>query len=38
MTEMRVAVELVEQGVPNDDIILGFQSPQMREYTGYGVA
>ncbi|AFZ12041.1 XisI protein [Crinalium epipsammum PCC 9333] len=37
MTEMRVAQELVEQGVPQDDIILGFQAPQMREYTGYGV-
>ncbi|OYD93264.1 XisI protein [Nostoc sp. 'Peltigera membranacea cyanobiont' 210A] len=37
MTEMRVAQELVEQGVPKDDIVLGFQSPQMREYTGYGV-
>jgi hypothetical protein len=37
MTEMRVAQELVERGVPKDDIILGFQAPQMREYTGYGV-
>jgi len=37
MTEMKVAQELVERGVPKDDIILGFQAPQMREYTGYGV-
>mgnify|MGYP001082135958 CR=1 FL=1 len=37
MTEMRVGQELVERGVPKDDIILGFQAPQMREYTGYGV-
>lgn len=37
MTEMRVAQELVDRGVPKDDIILGFQAPQMREYTGYGV-
>ncbi len=37
MTEMRVAQELVEQGIPKDDIILGFQVSQMREYTGYGV-
>lgn len=36
MTEMRVAQELVEQGVPKENIILGFQAPQMREYTGYG--
>jgi hypothetical protein len=37
MTEMRVAQELVDRGVPKDDIILGFQATQMREYTGYGV-
>jgi hypothetical protein len=37
MTEMRVAQELVERGVTKDDIVLGFQSPEMREYTGYGV-
>ena len=37
MTEMRVAQELVEQGVSKDDIVLGFQAPQMREYTGYGI-
>ncbi|XWK89399.1 MAG: XisI protein [Phormidium sp.] len=37
MTEMRVAQELVERGVPKDDIILGFQAPEMREYTGYGI-
>lgn len=37
MTEMRVAQELVELGVPKDDIVIGFQSPEMREYTGYGV-
>lgn len=37
MTEMRVAHELVEKGVSKDDIVLGFQAPEMREYTGYGV-
>ncbi|HBE21798.1 MAG TPA: XisI protein [Cyanobacteria bacterium UBA11149] len=37
MTEMRVAQELVERGVSKDDIVLGFQAPEMREYTGYGV-
>ena len=37
MTEMRVAQELVEQGVSKDDIVLGFQAPEMREYTDYGV-
>ncbi|MGD1717629.1 XisI protein [Dapis sp. BLCC M172] len=38
MTEMRIAEKLVEQGVPKEDIILGFQAPEMREYTDYGVA
>lgn len=38
MTEMRVAQELVEQGVKKEDIVLGFQAPEMRQYTGYGVA
>jgi hypothetical protein len=34
---MRVAQELVERGVAKDDIVLGFQAPEMREYTDYGV-
>lgn len=38
MTEMRVAQELVDLGVAKEDIVLGFQSPEMREYTGYAVA
>ncbi len=37
-TEMRVAHELVAMGVPKEDIILGFQAPYVREYTGFGVA
>lgn len=37
MTEMMVAQELVARGVGKEDIILGFQAPEMREYTGYGV-
>ncbi|MFM6040572.1 MAG: element excision factor XisI family protein [Sphaerospermopsis kisseleviana] len=35
---MMVAEELVARGVAKEDIILGFQAPEMREYTGYGVA
>ncbi|MGK7917234.1 MAG: XisI protein [Prochloraceae cyanobacterium] len=38
MTEMRVAKELVERGVEKENIVLGFQAPEMREYTGYAVA
>ena len=37
-TEMRVAHELMARGVPKEDIILGFQAPYVREYTGFGVA
>jgi hypothetical protein len=37
-TEMRIAKELVDLGVAKEDIVLGFQAPQMREYTDYGVA
>ncbi len=37
MTEMRTAQELVELGVAKEDIVLGFQAPEMREYTDYGV-
>lgn len=38
MTEMRIAQELVERGVVKEDIVLGFQAPEMRQYTGYAVA
>jgi hypothetical protein len=38
MTEMSIASELVKRGIPKEDIILGFQAPELREYTGYGVA
>ncbi len=35
MTEWRVAHELVDRGVAKEDIVLGFQAPDMREYTDY---
>lgn len=38
MTEMRVAQELVDRGVEKENIVLGFQAPEMRQYTGYAVA
>ena len=38
MTEMRVAQELVDRGVKKEDIVLGFQAPEIREYTDYAVA
>ena len=38
MTEMRVAEELVTQGISKKDIVLGFQAPEIRKYTDYAVA
>ena len=37
-TEMRIAQELVEKGLAKEDIVLGFQSPEMRQYTEYASA
>jgi hypothetical protein len=37
-TELQIAQELAAMGVPKQDIILGFQAPYVREYTGFGVA
>ncbi len=37
-TNRPVAEELVEAGVPPEDIILGFHPPQVRQYTDFGVA
>jgi XisI protein len=37
-TELQIAQELAAMGIPREDIILGFQAPYVREYTGYGVA
>ncbi len=36
-TEDDIAVDLVAAGVPKDDIVLGFQSPFMRQFTEYAV-
>lgn len=35
MTEMRVAQELVKRGVKREHIVLGFQAPDVRQYTEY---
>ena len=37
-TELGVATELVEAGVPKDRIILGFKSPERRKDTEFAVA
>ena len=33
-----VTEELLEAGVPKSDIVLGFQPPEVRPYTGYGIS
>jgi hypothetical protein len=38
MTEADIAQELIEMGVPKEDVILGLHPPYKRPYTGYGVA
>ena len=38
MTDVDLAQELLEMGVPKDDIVLGLQPSYKRPYTGYKVA
>ena len=37
-TDIDIGQELIEMGVPKEDIILGIHPPYKRPYTGYGVA
>jgi len=37
-TEDDIAAELVALGVPKHDIILGFHTPLLRQYTEYAVS
>jgi len=37
-TEDGIATELVEAGVPNEDIVLAFHEPEMRQYTDFAAA
>ncbi|MFB2882236.1 XisI protein [Floridanema aerugineum] len=37
-TDKSIAEELVEMGIPKEDIVFGLQPPYLREYTGFGVA
>ncbi|MEA5472166.1 XisI protein [Spirulina sp. 06S082] len=36
MTEVDIAEELVNMGIPKEDIIIGLLPPYQRPYTGYG--
>ncbi len=38
LTDQNPAEELVEMGVPREDIVLGLQPPYKRQYTEYGIA
>ena len=37
-TDLILAEQLVEKGVPKEDIVLAFHAPYRRPYTGYAVA
>jgi hypothetical protein len=37
-TELHIGKELIELGVPKEDIVLGFQPEYARSYTDFGVA
>ncbi|MEZ4850454.1 MAG: XisI protein [Bacteroidia bacterium] len=37
-TDADIAGELVDMGVPKSDIVIGFQPPKVRAFTGYAVA
>lgn len=37
-TEVDIATELVEMGIPKHDIVIGFHTPKMRQLTDFGVA
>ncbi|MDJ0554073.1 MAG: XisI protein [Microcoleaceae cyanobacterium MO_207.B10] len=38
MTEVDLAQDLVEMGIPKEDIIIGLHPTYKRPYTGYGIA
>lgn len=37
-TEDGVASELVDAGIPKEDIVLGVREPEVRKYTGFGIS
>jgi len=37
-TEESITTELVEAGVPKEDIVLAFHPPEIRQHTGYAIA
>jgi len=37
-TEDGITDELIQAGIPKEDIVLGFHEPEIRPYTGFAVA
>lgn len=37
-TDILIADELMEHNVPKEDIVIGFQQPHLRKYTGFAEA
>jgi XisI protein len=37
MTEMQIGQALMDKGVAKEDIVLGFQAPYAREYSGFAI-
>ncbi len=37
ITEVDIATELIEMGVPKSDIVIGFHTPKVRQLTGFGL-
>ena len=37
-TEEGVVTDLTQAGIPNENIVLGFRHPRVREHTGFAVA
>lgn len=37
-TDRGITYDLVESGIPKDRIVLGFQEPRVRQFTGYAAA
>jgi hypothetical protein len=37
-TELDIGQDLVTMGVPKEDIVIGFQPPYMRSFSGYAIA
>jgi len=38
LTEEGVATDLIQMGVPKEDIVLAFHEPKMRQYTDFAIA